>query len=235
MHILSAKDGAAFLDETICPKCDERIALNEGLRKLFDDGFSALASNEELDDAVRASARNGLEEEQHVCDRVDGSFCVVNGDAWSNRIDAEQGRPFTKSVDLLVPVDEVGLPCILFAEGKLGLAPREHRSRLRNPRYADVVEKYKETKAKISRGGEVAVCRTMDLIVPHAVREVARSTFARRNMTNGDCHIVPLDVLGFLADIGVAARQMGGATSAGVGNGSSYNFVAPKHCMEVTS
>ena len=46
---------------------------------------------------------------------------------------------------------------------------------------------------------------------------------------------VPLDVLGFLANIGVAARQMGGATSAGVGNGSSYNFVAPKHGMEVAS
>lgn len=202
MHVLPDQDGATFLEETVHPVSCERIGLKAGMQKMFDDGVSSLDSNNDLDAIVRDVARNELEKERHVCDGIADSLYVVNGDAWSNRIDAEAGCSFSKSIDLLVPVEEEGVSAILFVEGKLGLAPRELRSRLRNPSYADVVEKYCEAKSKVCRERPVPVCHTMDLIVPIAVREVARNTFTRRNMTNAVCSIVPMDVRGFLSGIG---------------------------------
>lgn len=203
MRILSGQDGKIFLADAVHPASGECIGLQEGMQKMFDEGIFALDTNNDLDETVRAVARNELEQERPVCNGIVDLLYVVNGDAWSNRIDAETGQPFAKSVDLLIPVDEDGLSYILFVEGKLGLAPRERRSRLRNPRYADVVEKYCEAKAKVCRGTSVAVCRNMDLIVPAAVREVARNTFSRRNMTNPVCSIMPIDACGFLSGIGV--------------------------------
>ena len=203
MHIVSGQDGIRFLTDAVCPASDECVGLVDGMRKMFDEGISALDSNRELDDAMRAVAKNELGKEREICDEIAVSPFVVNGDAWSNRLDAEAGRQSpAKSIDLLVPVEEDGSLAILFVEGKLGLAPRELRTRLRNPSYADVVEKYCETKSKVCNGHFAAVCRTMDLIVPTAVREVARNTFTRRNKTNKSCCIMPMDALGFLCGIG---------------------------------
>ncbi len=203
MRILSGQGGRIFLTDAIHPVSNECIGLRDGMQKMFDEGISALDTNEDLDETVRAVARNDLEQERPACNEIADSLYVVNGDAWSNRIDAEAGQPFAKSVDLLVPVEEDGSSSILFVEGKLGLAPRERRSRLRNPRYADVVEKYCATKSKVCREHPVMLCRTMNLIVPAAVREVARNTFSRRNMTNQVCSIMPIDARGFLFGIGV--------------------------------
>lgn len=206
MHILSGQDGLTFLADAVHPSSDECIGLRDGVQKMFADGFSALDSNKDLDESVLADARDELVKEQLVCDEIVDLLYVVNGDAWSNRIDSEAGQPFAKSVDMLVPVDEDGSSSILFVEGKLGLAPRERRNRLRNPSYAEVLEKYCETKSKVCREHPVTVCRTMDLIVPVAVREVARNTFTRRNLTNKMCSIVPLDARGFLSGIEAACQ-----------------------------
>jgi hypothetical protein len=203
MQIMREPDGANYLSESLRPVSDELTGLKSGMERLFSDGFSALGSNSDLDDAVRAAAWESLTVEKTVCDRIEGPFPVVNGDAWSNRIDGEDGTPFAKSVDLLLPVTEDGLPVLLLVEGKLGLAPREQRSRLRNPSYAEIAEKYRETKAKVCRVAAVSVSRTMSLIVPFAVCEVARNTFARRNVSNGECRIIPADASSFLAGINV--------------------------------
>ncbi len=208
MRILSDQDGAMFLVDTVHPVSCERIGLKDGMQKMFNDGVSALDSNTDLDAVVRDGARNELEKERNICDGIADSLYVVNGDAWSHRVDAEAGQPFAKSIDLLVPVDEDGLSSILFVEGKLGLAPRELRSRLRNPSYADVVEKYCETKSKVCCERPVPVCHTMDLIVPVAVCEVARNTFARRNITNTICSIVPMDAWNFLSGIGAMCQSL---------------------------
>lgn len=209
MHIVSGQNGMRFLTNAVYPASDERVGLVDGMRKMFDEGISALNSNRELDDAMRTVAKNELGKEREVCDEIAVSPCVVNGDVWSNRLDAEAGlQSPAKSIDLLVPVEEDGSLVILFVEGKLGLAPRELRSRLRNPSYADVVEKYIETKSKVCRRPFAAVCQTMYLIVPVAVREVARNTFTRRNKTNTSCCITPMDARGFLCEIG-AIQGMG--------------------------
>ena len=203
MQIMRESADANYLLESLRPVDDELKGLKFEMERLFSEGFSALGSNSDLDEAVRAAAWESLTGEKKVCDRIDGPFPVVNGDAWSNRIDGEARMPFAKSVDLLLPVNEDGLPALLLVEGKLGLAPREQRSRLRNPSYAEIAEKYRETKAKICRVAAVSVSRTMNLIVPFAVREVARNTFARRNVSNGECRIIPTDASSFLAGINV--------------------------------